>query len=880
MSYHVSKKSIGLLDDLVKKTLVAYVDYGAPNTGRVFAWPRFVIEGEKISPIEREALPSAGCLPLSVANGAPTKRKLQSTAGKLVVMKINEVGFQTNTRWEAGEEPHELNGLIDPARQPGASMVEFTAFDSFDVSYRFVQVVNLEGGRIDFSKPRDKSVYPCSDQAEPTTRYIMVAQANAGKKLLYGPFEAQQSPDRLGGWSLKPSRSFDSFVYAIDQEEFAFNIEINDENDFIFAQFVDVDELSSIAKAKSAACYDWMPEDELRDALARVAKSTLPDLTRADIKKLKEAAGGAQEAEAKVAMSPERRARMAELVDKTESWADLTDAQRVEAVAGVDPDELASIMLSEENFPTFYNLVSENGEVKRRVEAAEGAAADRIIAAQRKMEAAEKEADKAQARLDETEAAIAKAKQTVEEMKKQAIDEAGAELETVNSEIQARRGEINNLDARINELRRSEYAASDAVRKVVSDFSSEGAVSEEILKSAAIRQIVESLSSDAGGTAEDAQAENTAPAVPCTAAEAGTCALVAVDEEFSAQAIVERVWNSVCAKGGRDFSKNEIANLLICLTQSRITTLAGLPGTGKTSLAGLLAGALGLVQPGARRFCEISVERGWRGYEDFVGYYSPFTGRVEPGHADAFAAFASLDAEAGDDGEHAPYLMLLDEANLSPVEHYWSPFLLACDKPDDSAMPLSLGGGQTFRAPGWLRFVATVNFDHTTEELSPRFLDRSWVIMLSSAAFDIESDGAAPCAADFGDLPAYSFTALRKTFARPGAKPKAASMAKLREVLAACDENGLPVSARSQLMMKRYIASADEIMNTKAAATSGDPVDFAVSQKILPSIHGGEEEVRALLEAVGGVAGLPRTRAHVERMIKAGEANGFYQFFA
>lgn len=68
--------------------------------------------------------------------------------------------------------------------------------------------------------------------------------------------------------------------------------------------------------------------------------------------------------------------------------------------------------------------------------------------------------------------------------------------------------------------------------------------------------------------------------------------------------------DTVINRAGRDFTRNDIANLMICLTQGYITTFAGMPGTGKTSLAGILAGALGLTQPQANRFCEVSVERG------------------------------------------------------------------------------------------------------------------------------------------------------------------------------------------------------------------------------------------------------------------------------
>ena len=886
MSYILKKRPLELREDLLKKNLVAYVDYAAPNWPRIFTWPRFMVGGDSVTPIAPEAFPGAGCLPMNVAGGTSAKAKLKNGHGQLVVMKINDPAFQTNTRWESGQEDHELNAVIDPKRRPGESAVEFKEFSSTDLSYRFVQVINLEGGRIDFSRPLERSVYPCADESDPITRFVMVAQADAGKKYLYGPFEAQRITGAHGGWRLLASRTFDSYVYAIDQEEFKFNIEVNDENDYIFAQFIDMDELSSIRSAKSSSCYDWLPDSELIDALGRVAKTALPDMTKTDVKALKEAIAAANLAEAKVAMSPERRRRMAALVQSGKDWAEMSDEERLAAVEEISSDDLAEFVLSDEHFPTFYNRVAENGEVKRRIEEAEDEAADRIIAAQARAEAAEKAAGEAESRLSETEASIEEAKETVEKLKAQAIEEAQAELEKIDSEVTERKGEIKSLAARIDELKQSEYSVKDSVRKVINDFQYEGAVSQELLKSVAIQSIVGTLSgkpvAEDGERGADGGAASIDPPKPAGAGTSviSACSLEARDKELKAARIVERVWKTLCEKGGRDLTKNEVANLLICITQSRITTLAGLPGTGKTSLAGLLAAALGLSQPAAPRFCEVSVERGWSGYEDFVGYYSPFTGRVEPGHAGAFAAFSALDAESAEDGEHAPYLMLLDEANLSPVEHYWSPFLLACDKPATAVTGLSLGGGNSFSIPGWLRFIATVNFDHTTEELSPRFLDRSWVVMLSSSGFDIESDDV-PCdPAELGDVPAYGLAALNAAFAPAKAKPSAASMAKLSDVLAICAESGAVVSARSQLMMKRYVAAADKVMSTSTAATAGDPVDFAVSQKILPAIHGGEGEARALLEALKDVSGLPRTQAHAQRMIEAGEANGFYQFFA
>ena len=64
-------------------------------------------------------------------------------------------------------------------------------------------------------------------------------------------------------------------------------------------------------------------------------------------------------------------------------------------------------------------------------------------------------------------------------------------------------------------------------------------------------------------------------------------------------------------------------------------------------------------------------------------------------------------------------VILLDEANLSPIEHYWADFLSMCDGQGDKDINLtskSLKIGQN------IRFIATINHDNTTERLSPVFL--------------------------------------------------------------------------------------------------------------------------------------------------------------
>lgn len=96
----------------------------------------------------------------------------------------------------------------------------------------------------------------------------------------------------------------------------------------------------------------------------------------------------------------------------------------------------------------------------------------------------------------------------------------------------------------------------------------------------------------------------------------------------------------------------------------------------------ILAEVLGLKNAASKRFVEVPVEKGWTSYKDFIGYYNPFSESLEKSNPVAFDALSLLSAECEQgvaDGDAVPYLFLLDEANLSSIEHYWSPFLRACD---------------------------------------------------------------------------------------------------------------------------------------------------------------------------------------------------------
>ena len=114
------------------------------------------------------------------------------------------------------------------------------------------------------------------------------------------------------------------------------------------------------------------------------------------------------------------------------------------------------------------------------------------------------------------------------------------------------------------------------------------------------------------------------------------------------------------------------------------------------------------------RYVAVSVERGWTSKRDFVGYYNPLSKTFDKSNRRIYDALHQLDTEKRAGIFKLPYIILLDEANLSPMEYYWSDFMNICDDLG-SHSKVNLGEDYVFGIPETLHFVATINNDHITE---------------------------------------------------------------------------------------------------------------------------------------------------------------------
>jgi len=328
-------------------------------------------------------------------------------------------------------------------------------------------------------------------------------------------------------------------------------------------------------------------------------------------------------------------------------------------------------------------------------------------------------------------------------------------------------------------------------------------------------------------------------------------------------------------EAGRVISKDDAYNYLISIVQNYIIVFAGEPGTGKTSLCKLLAKALGLYDS---RFAEILVERGWTSSKDLIGYYNPLTKEIESTQPRFSECMQKLNEENANNIVEAPYFVLLDEANLSPIEFYWSNFNYYCDDPTHQVV--SYSNGEKYEFGSELKFLATINYDQTTADLSPRFLDRAWVISMNPVSIDAIITGLVDDSIVENNDEIITLKALNDIFDWHNIKDKKMNQitkTRLDRIVDKMKEGGHTISARSIHLMSHYYLVAEMFMSSKETA-----LDYAISQKILPCIDGNGKQYKEFLNGLMTICKenqLNKSASIVSRILEKSE-HEFYSFFS
>ena len=493
-----------------------------------------------------------------------------------------------------------------------------------------------------------------------------------------------------------------------------------------------------------------------------------------------------------------------------------------------------------------------------------------LIEAQSQERLTEQESEKKQSEIDK----LNKQLESVKDEKKLLEDSILEIKESLSNweEIKDLNEEIKKLDTILDDRRNQENKLKTRIEKAKGEFKSEIKKSFDEAK-IAFDPVISNMMLDSASQWQNKDKSNKYLSY-CNCVDNIAKTTISKSEEELSDYIISGV------RKYRKYQYNDIINMYICITQSFLTIFAGNPGTGKTSICNIIANSLGLNRSLDKnnsdiiRFVPVSVERGWSSKRDLIGYYNPLTKKYDKSNGKIYDALRVLDKEK--DNSSFPMLVLLDEANLSPIEYYWAEFMRIADRENDSAK-INIGEENDLFIPETLRFVATINYDQTTEELSPRLIDRAWIIKLPTIEMDYSEKPDIKSV--FTDLILWSD--LKKMFLPKTTDTKIESADVLEQIYEEFSNAGIPISYRVKESIYNYVLVAQRLMIDETSANAKhQAIDYAVMQKLLPKINGnGYKDFLERLVKICDDNRLIKTRNSIDEMLTQAEYNlGYCQY--
>ncbi|WP_321908068.1 MULTISPECIES: hypothetical protein [unclassified Paraburkholderia] len=242
--------------------------------------------------------------------------------------------------------------------------------------------------------------------------------------------------------------------------------------------------------------------------------------------------------------------------------------------------------------------------------------------------------------------------------------------------------------------------------------------------------------------------------------------------------------------------------------------LTGISGSGKTQLALNYGAALcGGEDAQSERVRVIPVQPGWFDPTPLFGYVSPLSQQY------CSAPFLELFLRAAQDPER-PYVVILDELNLSHPEQYLAPLLSAMETrgwidlhelPEDATdVP------QRIQYPANLAVIGTLNMDETTHGLSDKVLDRAFTL-------------------EFWNISVDAFPGWNRFELSSGLQNS------LRELLAELSEALAPVRLHFGWRTIEDVLSYMKLA-IEAGAAERDALDAVIYARVLPKLRGESTE--------------------------------------
>ncbi|MFI0409334.1 AAA family ATPase [Actinomadura sp. 3N508] len=299
--------------------------------------------------------------------------------------------------------------------------------------------------------------------------------------------------------------------------------------------------------------------------------------------------------------------------------------------------------------------------------------------------------------------------------------------------------------------------------------------------------------------------------------------------------LVGLVRRRMAAALGLYYSVPDMRCFLAGLAASRLHLLQGISGIGKSRLPEAFARVIGAG-------CEmVAVAAEWRSPQDLLGYYNPFERKFY--ETDFTQALYKAQLPLYKD---KPFLIVLDEMNLSHPEQYFSDLLSALERKEGDPAerplirlmtsrvdpaPALLRDGRAIELPDNVWFIGTANNDETTVRFADKTYDRSHVLELPSSPVRFEVDEPEPL------LP-VSLKNLQSSFDRAVHKHKGETDQVLeffdKELGPRLrDEFGVSWGSRLQRQARRFVP-----VTVGAGGAAGEAADHLLATKILRKLSG------------------------------------------
>ncbi len=278
-----------------------------------------------------------------------------------------------------------------------------------------------------------------------------------------------------------------------------------------------------------------------------------------------------------------------------------------------------------------------------------------------------------------------------------------------------------------------------------------------------------------------------------------------------------------------------------------------------------------------KNYLVVPVGSDWTDNRHVLGYRNAITG--------TYAHTPSLDFIVRSNAHGAyPYLLILDEMNLSHVERYFSDIISSMESKEpvllDSAGDSSLPGSISLAEN--LFIAGTVNMDETTNIFSPKVLDRANVLEFDPISI---SDYVSSGGADAGPQGDVEFLQdcmkglecrtmngkdiIEAMLADGGNKEIADSIVKdLDSIQAIMSDMKLSFGFRTFDEVMRFMHAAWTYEGRGTFANWKRYFDAQVKQKVLPKIHGNSSITVPLkeLRSFCNKNGYPRSASKLEKM--------------